>query len=99
MNTARCYVVGSSLNGYAYSYGGYDGSNRVATTEQYNDISNAWTTKSDMNTARESLAGSSLNGYAYSYGGYDGTNRLATTEQYNDTARRLSGVLVKFFKV
>ncbi len=64
---------------YGFIAGGKDPTDR-AYVERYDDINNAWASKSNLGTASTALCGYSLNGYGYSNQGYD----ASTVEQYND---------------
>jgi hypothetical protein len=94
MPTARGYLAAAAPgNGKLYAVGGYDGSNRLATCEEYDPATNTWTTKAAMPTARHSLAAAAPgNGKLYAVGGYNGSY-CATCEEYHtgDVTAPVSG--------
>ncbi len=78
--TARYYFAGCGTQTAGLSFGGYDGSNIVATTEEYDGA--AWSAGGDLATARRHLASCGTQTAGLSFGGYDGSNIVATTEEY-----------------
>jgi N-acetylneuraminic acid mutarotase len=83
MPTSRYAAVVGAANGKIYAIGGYDGSNRLATVEEYDPTTDTWATRASMPTARSGMRAAVANGKVYVIGGYDGSNRLATVEEYD----------------
>jgi N-acetylneuraminic acid mutarotase len=82
MPTGRYYLAAAALNGKIYAIGGYNStSTYLATTEEYNPVSNTWTTKPDMPTARYGLAAAEAMGRIYAVGGDYGGAPLDDTEE------------------
>jgi hypothetical protein len=71
-------------NGRIYAIGGYNGTNELATVEEFDPAANAWAAKAKMPTARSALGVvTARNGKIYAIGGFDSTSRLSTVEEYD----------------
>ncbi|CAK0748581.1 conserved hypothetical protein [Azospirillaceae bacterium] len=81
-----------SLNGFGYNCGGGDaGPIYFSSITQYNDTTNAWSTKSSMSIARLGTRGFILNNFGYICGG--GTGFLfSEVHKYNDSSDVLTAV-------
>ncbi|HLH22149.1 MAG TPA: kelch repeat-containing protein [Chloroflexota bacterium] len=85
--------VATATNGKLYAIGGYDGTNFLATVEEYDPSSNTWTNCggsptanhcSAMPTARSDLkVAAAANGKLYAIGGGNASGTLTTVEQYD----------------
>ena len=71
------------INGKLYAIGGHSGVGGIRTNEEYDPVTNSWTTKTGMPTARYYHTAASINGKLYAIGGFDGVNGLSTTEAYD----------------
>ena len=88
MPTARCYVSTSMVNGKIYAIGGtpavdapYPG---VSTVEEYDPVTDTWTTKTGMPTERGYLSAAAVNGKIYAMGGGKTLGSgLSTVEEYD----------------
>ncbi|MDZ4810764.1 MAG: hypothetical protein SGI96_21215 [Bacteroidota bacterium] len=82
------------LNGFGYSVGGFFAGARRSYNDQYNDATNAWTSRTGTITARNSGGGISLNGYGYVFNGFDPGGPISLAERYNDSANSWSAMAV-----
>lgn len=74
------------LNGLLYIAGGADITPTYQTAVSYfDDVANAWGTRTGLTTARSQAAAYALNGFSYIVGGKDGGGSKTTNEQYNDS--------------
>ena len=80
--TVRKGITSAVVNGKIYVIGGYDGA-FLKTVEEYDPVTDIWTTKAPMNYARAYLTSSVVNGKIYAIGGYNGTNNLNIVEEYD----------------
>jgi len=74
------------LNGYVYTFGGYDGSAKEFLTqcEKFDIAKNAWITCSPMNVPRCAAGACTVgNKNIYVFGGYDGNERVGSIERYD----------------
>jgi hypothetical protein len=73
MPTARFCLSTSVVDGKIYAIGGDlrggGTPNSTSTVEEYDPVTNTWTTKADMLTARWGLSASVVNGKIYAIGG------------------------------
>lgn len=89
MLTPRRLLAAATVNGKIYAIGGLDFTNDnnpiniVATVEEYDPLTNSWTTKAPMPTAREQHAAAEVNDKIYVVGGFFDGVRLATVEEYD----------------
>ena len=58
----RCYVSTAVMNGALYALGGYDGHNRLNTTERYQPRNNQWSLAQPMIQQRSDASATSLGG-------------------------------------
>ena len=67
-----------------YAIGGDDGSDILASVEEYDPETDTWSTVSSLSTARERLAAAEANGLVYAIGGRDSDlDTLASVEEYD----------------
>jgi hypothetical protein len=69
---------------YGFSTCGYDGTNRIGTTQRFDDVANTHTGRASA-TARDDLAGYAIGSYGFSTCGYTGSY-VGTTERFDDAA-------------
>jgi len=93
--TARSSLSTSVVDGKIYAIGGVKWNNVTSegtyytTVEEYDPVTDTWTTKSDISTARYSLSSSAVNGKIYAIGGttWDHINQtrtfFSTVEEYD----------------
>ena len=65
MHFHRCYVCVVELDGYIYALGGFDGRNRLNSTERYDPSTNQWTLMEPMHVPRSDAHACVLNGKIY----------------------------------
>jgi N-acetylneuraminic acid mutarotase len=90
MPTARFCLSTSVVDGKIYAIGGDlrggGTPNSTSTVEEYDPVTNTWTTKADMLTARWGLSASVVNGKIYAIGGVlvkPGQGAISTVEEYD----------------
>jgi len=85
MPTARSVLTSSVVDEKVYVIGGLDqNSNSLATTEEYDPMTNTWTRKADMPTPRFGHCACAVNGRIYVIGGLNrGAGFRATVEEYD----------------
>ena len=94
MPTERYYHASCTVNGKIYVIGGGIGSDNISdtptyfgTVEEYDPVTDTWTTKADMPTPRALLTCCAINGKIYAVGGGFGPVRdltfLGTVEVYD----------------
>ena len=87
MPTARMVLSTSVMDGKIYAIGGMSHPPRavLSTVEEYDPVTDTWTTKASMPTgARYLLSTSAVNGKIYAIGGWSPENRfLSTVEEYD----------------
>jgi N-acetylneuraminic acid mutarotase len=91
MPTPRGEVTAATVNGKIYVIGGqsYSANFKFRTVEEYDPVTDTWTTKADMPTARCSLAAVELNGKIYALGGNgSGSVHLNTVEEYDPATNK-----------
>jgi N-acetylneuraminic acid mutarotase len=91
MPTPRGEVTAATVNGKIYVIGGqsYTANFKFRTVEEYDPVTDTWTTKADMPTARCSLAAVELNGKIYALGGNgSGSVHLNTVEEYDPATNK-----------
>jgi len=88
LNNQHSKAAATTINGYAYIFGGVNSGDIVQnTTDKYDDVANTNTTKRTLNTARAHIGGFSVNSYGYSIGGATdsgGTTTSIVVEKYDD---------------
>ena len=90
MPTAREFPATAAVNNKIYAIGGNvsgaHGSNVTAINEEYDPVTNVWTSKANMHTAREGATVAVLNNRIYAIGGVTGPTTLtAANEEYDPT--------------
>lgn len=87
MPTSRAFIKGIAVNGKKiYAIGGSsDGLNTLNTVEEYDPLTDTWSTKTSMPTARRYYALAELNGKIYVIGGLLNDNSTITdvVEEYD----------------
>lgn len=78
--TSKSYAAAAALNGFFYSFGGYNGGN-LSINERLDSTNNYWLTRANMPASRNSGAANSAEGFAYYTGGDPSTSN---NYQYND---------------
>jgi hypothetical protein len=91
MNIVRSHLAGCGTQTAGLSFGGYNGSAYLATTEEYDGTS--WTLSNNMNVGRRHLAGCGTQTAGLSFGGSNGSSYLATTEHYDEAFEAITGNL------
>ena len=82
MGTARLGAAGAVFNGKLYVFGGWNGTQNLASVEVYDPATNVWTTLASMPTPRQLSAAGVVAGIVYIAGGYSATSPLAILEAY-----------------
>ena len=77
----RRYPTASAVDGKIYVLWGYSGGT-LATNEEYNPVTDTWTTKASMPTARHYLASAVVAGKIYAMWGYN-TSTSSKNEEYD----------------
>ena len=72
----------TSLNGFVYAIGGYDGETQLNSVESYSPASDIWITVSLLIHRRSALSAAVLCGKLYVVGGHDGEGFLNALEEY-----------------
>lgn len=83
MPTARACLSTSAVNGKIYAIGGTlskPWSAGISRVEEYDPVTDTWTSKTDMPTRRWGLSTSAVNGKIYAIGGH---GLLSTVEEYD----------------
>ena len=70
-----CYNIG-----LVYAVGGFNGSLRVKTVDEYDPNLDTWTSIASMEARRSTLGVAVLNNRIYAVGGFDGSTGLNTAE-------------------
>jgi len=107
MPTARFRISAATVNGKIYVFGGGTGAvsgsgNRFDVVEEYNPITDTWTTKNNLSTVRDMTAAAVVNNKIYLIGGnlstlneeYDPVTDTWTTKAPMLTGRRYPGAAV-----
>ena len=63
-----------------YAVGGFNGSLRVKTVDEYDPGRDTWTSIASMEARRSTLGVAVLNDHIYAVGGFDGSTGLNTAE-------------------
>ena len=66
--------------GLVYAVGGFNGSLRVKTVDEYDPTRDTWTSIASMEARRSTLGVAVLNNRIYAVGGFDGSTGLNTAE-------------------
>ena len=66
--------------GLVYAVGGFNGSLRVKTVDEYDPNLDTWTSIASMEARRSTLGVAVLNNRIYAVGGFDGSTGLNTAE-------------------
>ena len=66
--------------GLVYAVGGFNGSLRVKTVDEYDPARDTWTSIASMEARRSTLGVAVLNNRIYAVGGFDGSTGLNTAE-------------------
>ncbi|MFQ6113029.1 MAG: kelch repeat-containing protein [bacterium] len=88
MPKARLFLTGSVVNGMVYAIGGHsteEGSYEVfRSTQEYNPVTDTWTTRAPMPSKRSGLSASAVTGKIYAFGGSQTQvpQGIALTEEY-----------------
>ena len=83
MPTARGGLGVAVLNGKIYAIGGLNGDVPLSTTEEYNPVTNQWTTKAPMPTHRSGFAITVYKNKIYVIGGTIGNGYVGNNEAYD----------------
>lgn len=83
MQTARSEFGTASLNGKIYAIGGLTSTGYTNAVEEYDPVTNTWTSKAPINTARAGLCVVTVNGKIYAIGGQTSSGYTAIIEEYN----------------
>lgn len=89
MPTARSHLAAATVNGKIYAIGGFIASDTflpepIATVEEYDPLTDSWSTKAPMPTARARHTATTVNGKIYVIGGSSTTyDTLTTVEEYD----------------
>ena len=82
MNTKRSAMSIVEAMGKLYVFGGTDGSGVLSSVEEYNPLTNVWTTKAPMIKAVTEAFAGTVNGKVYLIGGYS-TNAVNNVQEYD----------------
>ena len=88
-NGGNVKISGGGLSGdvnvnKGYVFCGSDGTNYLKDTDEYNNQTNTWASKTNSpSPSRSYMAASTILNKGYIYCGSDGTNRLKDTDEYN----------------
>ena len=74
------FLVQSYILGLVYAVGGFNGSLRVKTVDEYDPNLDTWTSIASMEARRSTLGVAVLNHRIYAVGGFDGSTGLNTAE-------------------
>ena len=74
------FLVQSYTLGLVYAVGGFNGSLRVKTVDEYDPNLDTWTSIASMEARRSTLGVAVLNHRIYAVGGFDGSTGLNTAE-------------------
>lgn len=84
--SGRKGLTAYTINGYGFTSCGFDGTNRVGTTQRFDDFTNTNTTRTSA-TARDLLSGFGLNNFGFTAEGQiTGAISVVTVERFNDVA-------------
>ena len=84
--TSKSYATACTLNGYAYSTGGYNGVSALTANERYSDDNNYWLSRAVLPAGRSSHAAKEADGFFYVIGGQDTAGAAQSNNyQYNDS--------------
>ena len=72
----------AALDGKLYLFGGWDGTQYLASVYEYDPSQDTWQERAPMSTQRAWAAATALNGKIYVMGGYDGQKALADNLAY-----------------
>ena len=74
----KIYAIGG------FGFGGSNGQKTLPAVEEYDPVTDSWTTRTSMPTARWGHSGSVVNGKIYTIGGSDNiTNGITPVEEYD----------------
>ena len=76
----RCRCGVAVVRGRVYAVGGFNGSLRVRTVDQYDPTSDTWTSIASMEARRSTLGVAVFNDMIFAVGGFDGSCGLNTAE-------------------
>jgi N-acetylneuraminic acid mutarotase len=78
-----CAYAVATLGDDLYLFGGWDGSEYVATTLMYDTADDTWQKLTPMSSARGFSAAGVVGNRIFVVGGYDGKGEVATVEEYD----------------
>ena len=74
METRRCRCGVAVVRGKVYAVGGFNGSLRVRTVDEYDPVRDKWTSVASMDARRSTLGVAVLKDHIYAVGGFDGSS-------------------------
>ena len=83
MQSKRCRLGVTTLNGKLYVAGGYDGNVFLKTAERYDPRADSWEYIASMKVKRSRVSLVANCGKLYAIGGYDGVRNLNSVEIYD----------------
>lgn len=83
MPVRLCAYAISTVEGRLYVFGGWNGSAYVASTLEYDPLTETWSEKTPMSSPRGFASAGAIGGRIYVVGGYDGQREFATVEEYD----------------
>jgi DNA-binding CsgD family transcriptional regulator/N-acetylneuraminic acid mutarotase len=83
MPVRLCAYAISAVEGRLYVFGGWNGSAYVASTLEYDPLTETWSEKTAMASPRGFASAGVIDGKVYVVGGYDGQREFATVEEYD----------------